>query len=72
MGAPVTRPTLICFGEQGIGDEIMFSTMLNDAIEHYEIVFECHPRLEKLHRNSTLARSLTEQGRQVRIYPTRK
>jgi hypothetical protein len=50
----------------------MFATILNDAIEHYEIVFECHPRLEKLHRNSTWARALTEQGRQVRIYPTRK
>jgi tetratricopeptide (TPR) repeat protein len=70
--ADQARPTLLVWGEQGIGDELMFGTILNDAIEHYEIVFECHPRLEKLHRNSTWARSLTEQGRQVRIYPTRK
>jgi hypothetical protein len=68
----MSRPTLIVFGEQGIGDELMFATCLNDAIEHYEIVLECHPRLEKLHRNSTWARALREQGRPVRIYPTRK
>jgi tetratricopeptide (TPR) repeat protein len=66
------RPTLIAWTEQGLGDEIMFCTMLNEAIEHYEIILECHPRLESLHRNSTWARKLKEQGRPVRIYPTRK
>lgn len=66
------RPTLIVHGEQGIGDELMAGTILNDAIAHYEIVLECHPRLERLHRNSTWARALAEQGRPVRIYPTRK
>lgn len=68
----MTRPTLIAHGEQGIGDELMACTILNDAIEHYEIVLECHPRLERLHRNSTWARELARQGRPVRIYPTRK
>lgn len=68
----MSRPTLIVHGEQGIGDELMLGTILNDAIEHYEIIFECHPRLERLHRNSTWARKLTEQGRKVTIYPTRK
>lgn len=67
-----SRPTLIVWGEQGIGDELMFATVLNNAIQHYEIVFECHPRLERLHRNSTWARELQRQGRPVRIYPTRK
>lgn len=66
------RPTLTVFGEQGIGDEIMFSTCINDAIAHYDIVFECHPRLERLHRNSTWARQLAAEDRPVRIYPTRK
>lgn len=68
----MSRPTLITWTEQGIGDELMFCTILNDAIEHYDIILECHPRLESLHRNSTWARKLTEQGRPVRIYPTRK
>lgn len=67
-----SRPVLIVHGEQGIGDELMFATCLNDAVEHYEIIFECHPRLERLHRNSTWARKLAEQGRAVRIFPTRK
>lgn len=67
-----SRPTLIVYGEQGIGDELMFGTCFNDAIEHYDVVFECHPRLERLHRNSTWARRLTAEGRPVRIYPTRK
>lgn len=66
------RPTLIVWGEQGIGDELMFATILNDAIYHYDIVLECHPRLEKLHKNATWTRALAEQGRPVRIYPTRK
>lgn len=68
----MNRPTLIVHGEQGIGDELMFATIFNDAIYDYDIVFECHPRLERLHRNSTWARALKEQGREVRIYPTRK
>jgi tetratricopeptide (TPR) repeat protein len=70
LGKP--RPTLLVWGEQGIGDELMFGTVLNDAIYRYDIVFECHPRLERLHRNSSWARALAEQGRPVRIYPTRK
>jgi tetratricopeptide (TPR) repeat protein len=74
MGAQLRkpRPTLIVFGEQGLGDELMFATCFNDAIAHYDIVFECHPRLEKLHRNSTWANQLRAESREVRIYPTRK
>lgn len=66
------RPTLIVWGEQGIGDELMFASCLNDITYQYDVVFECHPRLEKLHQNSTWARRLREEGRPVRIYPTRK
>jgi tetratricopeptide (TPR) repeat protein len=64
--------TVIIHGEQGIGDELMFGTILNDAIDDFEVVFECHPRLERLHQNSTWANRLRSQGRPVRIYPTRK
>lgn len=66
------RPTLIVWGEQGIGDELMYGTCFNDMIDHYEIVFECHPRLERLHKNSTWANRLRAEGRPVRIFPTRK
>lgn len=66
------RLELIVHGEQGVGDECMFGTCFNDAIAHYDIIFECHPRLERIHRNSTWARQLASEGRPVRIYPTRK
>jgi tetratricopeptide (TPR) repeat protein len=64
--------TVIVYGEQGIGDELMFCTILNQAIHDFDIILECHPRLERLHRNSTWANELRRQDRAVRIYPTRK
>lgn len=39
------KPRLAIWGEQGIGDEIMFSTVLREVAEEAEVVFECHPRL---------------------------
>lgn len=64
--------TLIVHGEQGLGDELMFCTQLLDVIRDYDIVLDCHPRLEWLHRNASWARELERQGREVRIVPTRK
>lgn len=56
--------TLIVYGEQGIGDELMAGTLLEEARREFaEVIFECHPRLEKLHRAA-------HPG--MRIYPTRK
>lgn len=63
------KKTLIVWGEQGIGDELMFATCINEAMSHYHIIFECHPRLEKIHRASTWARR--ENGGH-NIFPTRK
>jgi Tfp pilus assembly protein PilF len=40
------------FGEQGLGDEIMFASMLDDLKKQNEVVFECHERLETLFKNS--------------------
>lgn len=37
---------VIVWGEQGIGDEIMFSSILPDMIRHSEkVILDCHPRL---------------------------
>jgi tetratricopeptide (TPR) repeat protein len=59
-----TGKTLIVWGEQGIGDELMFGTCLEEArAEFGEVIFECHPRLEKLH-------SWAHPG--LRLFPTRK
>jgi tetratricopeptide (TPR) repeat protein len=56
--------TLIIWGEQGIGDELMFAHCLPQAIAEFgKVIFECHPRLEWLHRQAFP--NLT-------IYPTRK
>lgn len=59
------KPSLLVYGEQGIGDEIMFSTLLREVAHDYRIVFDCHPRLERLHQNSNW-----REGHL--IYPTRK
>lgn len=56
---------LLVYGEQGLGDELMFATMLADAKRDYDIVFDSHPRLEWLNRHSRWAEGVT-------IHPTRK
>lgn len=56
--------TLIVWGEQGIGDELMFGTVIEDArAEFGEVIFECHPRLQWLHERA-------HPG--LRCFPTRK
>lgn len=54
---------LILWGEQGIGDELMFGTCIPELRKDFNVIFECHPRLERLHRNA-------HPG--LKIYPTRK
>lgn len=54
---------VVVTGEQGIGDEIMFSSMLPDVMKTNEVVFECHPRLKALFEHSWPA---------LTCYPTRK
>lgn len=62
--SPTEGKTLIIWGEQGIGDELMAGTMIEEARKEFaEVIFECHPRLEKLHRDA-------HPG--MRIFPTRK
>jgi tetratricopeptide (TPR) repeat protein len=62
--SPTAGKTLIVWGEQGIGDELMAATMLEEARREFgEVIFECHPRLDWLHRQA-------HPG--MRIFPTRK
>lgn len=45
--------TLVVYGEQGIGDEIMFASMLPDVVRvSKQVVFESHTRLATLFRKS--------------------
>jgi len=40
--------TVHVYGEQGLGDEIMFASMLPDILKTNDVVFETHGRLETL------------------------
>lgn len=56
--------TLLVWGEQGIGDELMFGTMLERAREDFaEVILEGHPRLTAIHEAA-------HPG--MRIFSTRK
>lgn len=62
---------LLVYGEQGLGDELMFATMLEDARRDYEIIFDCHPRLEWLHRHARWARH-DDDYPPITLHATRK
>lgn len=57
------KPTVVVYGEQGIGDEIMFASMLKEMTYDADVIMECHPRLLEMFR-----RSFPD----VTIYGTRK
>lgn len=50
------------YGEQGIGDEIMFASMVPDVLKTNEVILDCHPRLV----------TLFEKSFGVKCYGTRK
>lgn len=59
--------TVVVYGEQGLGDEIMFATAIPDLIKAVgpdgHVIYDCHDRLEHVMRRSFP---------QCTIYPTRK
>lgn len=45
--------TVIVYGEQGVGDEIMYASCLQDIIDISEhVILDCHPRLVNLFKRS--------------------
>ena len=44
--------TVAVYGEQGLGDEIMFASMLPDLMKQNDVVVECHKRLKHLFEHS--------------------
>lgn len=62
--------TIIVCGEQGIGDEVMFSSILTD-LSHVvkRIIFDCHPRLYDIFKYHTV--NLNNDCELI-LYPTRK
>lgn len=55
--------TVVIYGEQGLGDELMFASMLPDALKDCTVILDAHPRLADLFR-------LNFPG--VPVYGTRK
>lgn len=63
-GKPHPGKKLVIFGEQGIGDEIMFASCIPDVLKiHKEVIFDCHPRLLSMFERAFPG---------VKCYPTRK
>ncbi|MBZ0105713.1 MAG: tetratricopeptide repeat protein, partial [Sulfuricella denitrificans] len=49
QGEPLTGKTLLVWGEQGVGDEILFASVLPDVIRAAKrVIVECEPRLVSL------------------------
>lgn len=45
--------TVVVYGEQGIGDEIMFASMIPDLVSRCSrVIFDCHPRLKETFERS--------------------
>ena len=52
-GENIGEKTLLIWGEQGIGDEILFASVLPDVINNVEnIIIECEPRLVSIFQRS--------------------
>ncbi len=51
-GIPDKNKVISVYGEQGIGDEIMFASMIPDLMQDCKVVIDGHPRLADLFRNS--------------------
>jgi len=53
LGEDLKDKTIIVWGEQGIGDEMIFASCLPDLIKASEkVLVDCHPRLETVFRRS--------------------
>ncbi len=52
-GEPLDGKTLLIWGEQGVGDELMLASVLPDAIKAAaQVIVECDPRLVPIYRRS--------------------
>lgn len=71
-GEPLTAKSLFVYGEQGLGDEIMFASLLPELIsEAGHCVVECAPKLEKLWRRSFPTATVRVMDRSVRDWAQR-
>lgn len=53
LGEPLRGRTILVWGEQGLGDEIMFASCVDDlARSAQQVIFDCHPRLAPIFMRS--------------------
>ena len=68
-GGPLEGKTILVWGEQGVGDEVMFASLIPEVIERAKhCVIECDPRLVALFGRSfpeatVIARAVPHDGR---------
>lgn len=63
QGEPLVDKTLLVYGEQGLGDEIMFSSCMPDVMRRAgHCVIECEPRLVPLFRRSFEGATVVPRG----------
>ncbi len=68
-GAPAPDATVLVYGEQGLGDEIMFASCIPDVMARVgRCVIECSPKLEALFRRS-FAPAIVVTGPQTNALP---
>lgn len=54
---------VVVYGEQGLGDEIMFASAIEDLLKDCEkVVFDCHPRMEGIMKRSFEPMGITVRG----------
>ncbi len=44
--------TVIVYGEQGLGDEILFTSIIPDMMKVCNVILDCHPRLVRILQNT--------------------
>lgn len=65
-GSSLSGRSILVYGEQGLGDEIMYASCLPEIVAQAErCIIDCHPRLEPLFRRSfprALVHAATQTG----------
>jgi len=60
--------TVVVYGEQGLGDEIMFASVLPDMMKDVNVIFDCHERLQEIFRQSFPGLSIYGTRNELNLY----
>lgn len=63
QGTDSDKQSILIIGEQGIGDEIMFASCFDEAIEHFKhVTVECDPRLVPMFQRTFVRTTIIARG----------